>query len=67
MRNTRRYAKHDIPRPFRAAAHHSRGARRRVTTRVAEERDVMKFLDYEVLLGQGLQHMLRVSNAPNTT
>jgi len=25
-----------------------------VTTRVAEERDVMKFLDYEVLLGQGL-------------
>jgi hypothetical protein len=54
MRNTRRYAKHDIPRPFRAAAHHSRGARRRVTTRVAEERDVMKFLDYEVLLGHGL-------------
>jgi hypothetical protein len=53
-RDTRRYAKHDIPRPFRAAAHHLRGARRRVTTRDSEDLSGMKFLKYEILLGRVL-------------
>ena len=62
----RRYAKHDIPRPFRAAAHHSRGAWRRVTTRDSEDRNGMKFLKYETLLGRGLYYHKVIENKIRT-